>query len=200
MNRKSSYQKISLFAGLASLSFLITLPLMANPIRPGYSMWQRPIAIFESEQTVSLADQLNAEGFETLVSALEKTGLMKELRLSGKCSIQNPCTLFAPTNEAFNNLSFEESVELSKPEVLKKVIQYHLVSYELNGEDAVGEITTVSGENITITQSKRNPNEFWVNDEVRLTPNDNGDSPIIFVDNGMIIAIDQVLFPTESQW
>jgi uncharacterized surface protein with fasciclin (FAS1) repeats len=198
MKKQLPCRKISLLAGLAGLSFLISLPLMANPIRPGYSMWQRPLTLFESEDRISLADQLNNGDFETLVSALEKTGLMKELRLSGKCSIENPCTLFAPTNEAFNGLSFEESVELSQPGVLKKLLQYHLISRELNQEEGVvGEITTVSGETLTITQSKRDSNEFWINNEVRLGPTDEGESPIIFVDNGMIIGIDQVLFPPQ---
>src|SRR5690348_6024499 len=92
-----------------------------------------------------------------LVSLLKSTGLDKTLEGTG------PYTLFAPTNEAFNELPKGQLDELKKPENaerLKKLLSYHIVQGKLGtaelkekikqGSDGVGDVMTLSGEKLHV--------------------------------------------------
>ncbi len=88
------------------------------------------------------------DGFETLVIAVQAAGLVDVL------SGEGPCTVFAPTDDAFAALPEGLLEKLLLPEnleVLVSILSYHVVSGSILAEDVVaGEVATVQTENITI--------------------------------------------------
>ncbi len=79
----------------------------------------------------TLPEVLTREGASTLVGFLEEAGLDDVLSEDG------PFTVFAPTNEAFGKLP-DELVDTLKndPDLLKKVLLYHVVPARLLSGDA----------------------------------------------------------------
>ena len=140
---------------------------------------------------------VNSKNHTTLVAAVKAAGLVETLKSKG------PFTVFAPVNDAFENLP-EGTVEtLLKPEnkaTLAKVLTYHVVSGKLDfnaimmkikqGKGKV-EIKTVAGgiltakmngdHNITLTDEKGN--------SACITTYD------VYQSNGVIHVIDTVLMP-----
>lgn len=101
------------------------------------------------EKTVS---ELVAEKSElsTLNTALEAAELVETLKGEG------PFTVFAPTNEGFNNLPEGRLDELLKPEnkaELQQVLKYHVVAGEIRIADIQGEqqFETLEGNPIRIS-------------------------------------------------
>ena len=78
----------------------------------------------------TIPEVLTREGATTLVDFVVKAGLEDVLNGDG------PFTIFAPTNEAFEKLP-ESTVEGLKadPELLKKVLLYHVVPAEIKSTD-----------------------------------------------------------------
>lgn len=122
----------------------------------------------------------NNDNFSDLVSALSDAGLVSTLEGDG------PFTVFAPTNEAFANLSVDLST-LSNDQ-LTEILSYHVVSDNITSGDLGPEQAPASltGEAIFVTSANGN-----------VTVNDNGmvvDADIE-ASNGVIHGIDQVLLP-----
>ena len=90
------------------------------------------------EPTANIVEYISSQpNFATLETAILTAGL--ETVLSGN----GPFTVFAPSNEAFNNLDSNTlNTILSTPELLTSLLQYHVVSGKVsssdlsNGEDA----------------------------------------------------------------
>ena len=90
------------------------------------------------EPTANIVEYISSQPiFATLKTAILTAGL--ETVLSGN----GPFTVFAPSNEAFNNLDSNTlNTILSTPELLTSLLQYHVVSGKVsssdlsNGEDA----------------------------------------------------------------
>lgn len=125
-----------------------------------------------------------ADGFNTLVAAVQAAGLVETLKGEG------PFTVFAPTDEAFSALP-EGTVEtLLKPEnkdQLIAVLTYHVVpgavkSHALNAKSM--HVTTVQGSPVATTGwgGVRVNNANVVAADIRTT-------------NGVIHVIDKVLLP-----
>ncbi|SMO75240.1 fasciclin domain-containing protein [Gracilimonas mengyeensis] len=118
----------------------------------------------------------------TLVSLVAEAGLVETLQGDG------PFTVFAPTNEAFEEVS--STLEGLSAEQVREVLTYHVATVEaLSTEIASNDLTelpTVQGENITITLSGA---------EVVI----NGSAGVNEVDlqgtNGVVHIIDSVLLP-----
>lgn len=137
----------------------------------------------EAAPTQNIVEVASAdEQFSTLVTAIQEAGLVETL------SGEGPFTVFAPTNAAFEKLP-EGALEdlLSKPEELKKVLTYHVVSGEVKAADVVklSEATTVNGAKVDITVDG---DTVKVNDAT-VTKTD------IMTSNGVIHVIDTVLLP-----
>ncbi|NEO97914.1 MAG: hypothetical protein F6K58_04235 [Symploca sp. SIO2E9] len=194
MNTKDKFKRVGSFVGLISVSLLLAFPLHAQ-YSPSFTFWQRP-AYLESEDEINLAEIIAQESQLTiLANSLEEAGLSKTLEGKGNL------TIFAPTNQAFNSLSFADSQKLSQPEYLKKVLKYHLVEGQINPEEIPLEKPTLAGSLVKITFGKSNKNEFWVNNQAQVTPLDfdsNGNPKAKFADNGAIVPINKVLLPPES--
>lgn len=122
--------------------------------------------------------------FQTLLAAVEATGLTSTLQGSG------PFTVFAPTDEAFDALP-EGTLEalLDDPEALAEILLYHVVDGRVFAGDLSDgmEVTTLQGETVTISLS----GGAQVNDS-NITATD------VFTANGVIHVIDAVLLPPES--
>lgn len=124
------------------------------------------------------------KNFSTLVRALKAGDLVDTLNGKG------PFTVFAPTNEAFENLSGNTLQDLMKPANkarLQKILKNHVVKGRRRAKDVAGQtaLASMGGQSLPIQAS---------NDRVRI-----GDATIqktdIEAENGVVHVIDQVLLP-----
>ena len=105
--------------------------------------------MYSSKDIVS--NVVNAPNLTTLVAAVKAAGLVDVLQGAG------PFTVFAPVNDAFENLPAGTIETLLKPEnkaTLTKVLTYHVIAgkYDFNALSALikkgkgkAELATVSG-------------------------------------------------------
>jgi uncharacterized surface protein with fasciclin (FAS1) repeats len=134
----------------------------------------------ESADIVDIA--AGDDRFETLVTALQAADLVDTLKGDG------PFTVFAPTDDAFDNLP-EGTLDalLADVPALTDVLLYHVVSGKFMAADVVtlSSATTVQGQDVTITVDG---SDVYVNDaQVIITD--------IEASNGVIHVIDAVLIP-----
>jgi len=144
-----------------------------------------------------IENAVNSKDHTTLVAAVKAAGLVETLQGTG------PFTVFAPVNDAFENLPKGTIPTLLKPEnkdQLSAVLTYHVISgvYDFNAVSAAiakgdgsvkvktvqgSELTfTKNGEhNISITDAKGNVANVSIYDVVQ--------------SNGIIHVINQVLMP-----
>jgi uncharacterized surface protein with fasciclin (FAS1) repeats len=134
----------------------------------------------DMEEEDTIVDVAVADGrFKTLVTALQTAGLAETL------SGEGPFTVFAPTDEAFEQLP-DGTLEslLEDEEELTSVLTYHVVSGKVMASEvaALSSVETVQGQELTIDSA----DGVMVNDaEVILTD--------IEASNGIIHVIDSVL-------
>jgi uncharacterized surface protein with fasciclin (FAS1) repeats len=169
--------------GLTGITLLISSPSLSQAYPP-MALFQPtayPNYPYRNEQG-NLADSLQSNtNFENLVAELEVAGLTQTLQ-------QREFTLLAPSDEAFDALPDEVFEKFSQPENRKKVLQYHLIPGQLSPEnEQKGEVTTLTGDAIAISQSN---NTIKFNDA-------NPNLPPTSVSNGVIIEIDRVLLPPD---
>jgi transforming growth factor-beta-induced protein len=123
--------------------------------------------------------------FETLVAALEASGLDDTLKGEG------PYTVFAPTDDAFDKLP-AGTVEALLDDIptLKDILLYHVVAGKVMAEDVVKltSATTVLGEDVTISVTG---STVKVNDATVIITD-------IECSNGVIHVIDTVLLPPTT--
>jgi len=136
------------------------------------------------------------DNFSTLVAAVQAGELVDAL------SSEGPFTVFAPTNEAFNNLPDGTLSTLLQPEnkaTLQSILTYHVVEGQFMAEDVVqaindngGQFTvqTLQGNNLTL--------KLWEGNVYVKDVNGNK-AQIIITDvetsNGVIHAINNVVLP-----
>jgi LPXTG-motif cell wall-anchored protein len=125
---------------------------------------------------------LASSDFKTLSDLLKTAGLVEALKGQG------PFTVFAPTNDAFAQLSPESLADLNKdPEKLAALLKYHVVEGALTADSAatISETKTLEGQpvKITVKDGKIQVNDVTVN------------KPDAETANGLIYPIDQVLVP-----
>lgn len=152
-------------------------------------------AMFPMKNIVQNA--VNSKAHTTLVAAVKAAGLVDVLQGAG------PFTVFAPVNDAFENLP-EGTVEtLLKPEnkaTLTKVLTYHVVAgkYDFNAISALikkgkgkAELATVSGGKLYFKMNGARNISVW--DENGGSANIN--TYDVYQSNGVIQSIDAVLLP-----
>lgn len=152
-------------------------------------------AMFPTKNIIENA--INSKDHTTLVAAVKAAGLVDVLQGKG------PFTVFAPTDDAFENLPAGTLESLLKPENKEKlaaILTYHVVpateSFDslmkkIRAGGGKAEIKTVAGGVITVMMN--GPRNIVVQDE-------NGSVANISVydvvqSNGMIQSIDRVLLP-----
>jgi LPXTG-motif cell wall-anchored protein len=127
---------------------------------------------------------LASSDFKTLSDLLKTAGLVEALKGQG------PFTVFAPTNDAFGQLSPESLEALNKdPEKLAALLKYHVVEGALTTDSAatISETKTLEGQpvKIAVKDGKIQVNDVTV------------DEPDAETANGLIYPIGQVLVPPE---
>jgi uncharacterized surface protein with fasciclin (FAS1) repeats len=152
-------------------------------------------AMFPTKDIIDNA--VNSKDHTTLVAAVQAAGLVETLKSPG------PFTVFAPTNDAFENLPDGTVETLLKPEnkeTLIKVLTYHVlpgsldfraISKKIEQGGGQAEFKTVSGG--TLIAWMNGPNNIVLKDE-------NGNSANITTydviqSNGVIHVIDTVVLP-----
>lgn len=183
---KKLFKKLAFVVGIAGISALISIPVLAKKFYPPYALFQpsayRSYPYRNSEK--SIADTLaDNSKYSNLVYELKQAGLLEKLK-------QGEFTIFAPTDNAFKALPKETYQRYSQKENRLKVLSYHVVprmiteetDKNLNGTP----IRTLEGNAVNITLDK--------NGNVKLN-NAVGKPPSIQAKNGVIIEINQVLVP-----
>jgi uncharacterized surface protein with fasciclin (FAS1) repeats len=134
-----------------------------------------------------LVETANAAGnFKTLTALLETAGLMNVLKGPG------PYTIFAPTDDAFAQVSSDSLDALKKdPAKLAALLKYHVVEGALKPSDmaTLTETKTLGGVPISITVS----GDATTVNGVKVTKSDGESS------NGVIYPIDSVLVPPDMK-
>lgn len=136
-------------------------------------------------EKLSIIGVANKEGnFETLTQALAATGLDNIIRDQG------PFTMFAPTDEAFKQLS--EFGNLTKPDSkqkLKELLSNHLIKGKLMSKDLIKqqEFKTLAGGTLTVDTE----DDLKIN-EVKIAKSD------LEATNGVIHVVDRILMPRTA--
>jgi uncharacterized surface protein with fasciclin (FAS1) repeats len=138
---------------------------------------------------------VNSKDHTTLVAAVQAAGLVETLQSEG------PFTVFAPVNDAFENLPSGTVETLLKPEnkgKLTTVLTYHVVPGKLDFDALAakikkGETALKTASGGTLTLAMNGPHNIMVKDE-------NGSSANIstydvYQSNGVIHVVDKVLLP-----
>lgn len=137
------------------------------------------------KEKLSIIGVANKEGnFETLTKALSATGLDNIIREQG------PFTIFAPTDEAFKNLSaFDDLSKSESNQRLKELLALHLVQGKLMSKDLTKQDTvkTLAGQNLEIDAK----DGLKIN-QAKI------EKPDIEASNGVIHVIDNVLMPQTN--
>lgn len=140
---------------------------------------------------------VNSQAHTTLVAAVKAADLVETLKGAG------PFTVFAPTNDAFENLPAGTVESLLKPEnkaTLTKILTYHVVVGKYGFDDIAklikagkgkAEIKTVSGG--VLTAMMNGPHNITLKDEKGGTANINVYD--VTQSNGVIHSIDSVVLP-----
>lgn len=145
-----------------------------------------------------IENAVNSKNHTTLVAAVKAAGLVETLSREG------PFTVFAPTNEAFEDLPEGTVATLLKEENKKKlqaVLTYHVVSGKLDSkavlaaiEKGKGEavVKTVEGESLTLSTENE---KLYVAD----AKGNKGEVTIadVYQSNGVIHVVDSVLLPKK---
>ncbi len=138
---------------------------------------------------------VNSKAHTTLVAAVKAAGLVETLQSAG------PFTVFAPVNDAFENLPAGTVETLLKPEnkgTLTTVLTYHVVPGKLDFDALASKIKkgetslkTASGGTLTLVMN--GPHNIMVQDEngnaANITTYD------VYQSNGVIHVVDTVLLP-----
>ena len=154
------------------------------------------LIMFSALMVATLTANLNAQhkdivdtavaagNFKTLVTAVQKAGLVQTLKSRG------PFTVFAPTDEAFSKLPAEVISNLLKPEnksQLASILTYHVVAGKVTANDAFGldNATTVNGQRVNLNLKG---DKLKLNNATIITTD-------IVCSNGVIHVIDEVIIP-----
>lgn len=139
---------------------------------------------------------VNSKDHTTLVAAVKAAGLVETLQSDG------PFTVFAPTNDAFENLPEGTVPTLLKPEnkgLLTTILTYHVVAGNYTAERLIEEIKfyggkrklkTVSGD---VLMATLNGNNIQITDENGVIANISVRD--VIQSNGVIHVIDAVVTP-----
>ncbi len=174
---------------LVAMSFAAQAQTMDNTVMVGGE------AMYPTKNIIENA--VNSKKHTTLVAAVKAAGLVETLQTKG------PFTVFAPVNDAFENLPDGTVETLLKPEnktTLTKVLTYHVVSgrYDYMALEklivagkGMGTLKTVSGG--TLIVMKNGAHNIIVKDEsgniATISTYD------VIQSNGVIHVIDTVLLP-----
>lgn len=189
MNTKFRNLGIALFLAVATIGANATELRSAIEIEPAmeFENWMTNEKLFDavrddakSGTVVDIA--VSNSDFSILVEAVTKADL------AGALSADGPFTVFAPTNEAFENLFHQLGVSGVKDltaEQLAPILTYHVVPGKIMSADLSNtSVVTLNGAKIKIDLTEG----VMINDSKVTTADISGE-------NGVIHVIDKVLLP-----
>lgn len=179
---------MNIFAAIAFMA-LCTLSMQAQTtIVGGESMYP---------QKDIISNAVSSKDHTTLVAAVKAAGLVETLQSAG------PFTVFAPVNDAFENLPAGTVESLLKPEnkqMLTNVLTYHVLAgkYDytaieklIKDNKGAATLTTVSGGKLTAVMNGKH--NIQIKDEsgnlINISVYD------VYQSNGVIHVIDKVALP-----
>ena len=143
-----------------------------------------------------IENAINSKDHTTLVAAVKAADLVETLQGKG------PFTVFAPTNEAFNNLPKGTVETLLKPEnkkLLQTILTYHVVAGKMNASDIAKAIKAGGGKATLKTVSGGTLTAWMKGSAVYLTDENGKSAQVTIADvnqsNGVIHVIDAVVTP-----
>lgn len=146
-------------------------------------------ALAQDQSIVEIAS--SNDDFSTLVAAIQNADPSILETLQG----EGPFTVFAPTNEAFNNLiaTLETTPEdlLAQTDLLTTVLLYHVIPGEFFSDQVAG----LDGQSVTTALGENGIGVEIVDGEVVLNGIVNVIQTDIDASNGVIHVIDEVLLP-----
>ncbi len=142
-----------------------------------------PLPIIPQPNIVEVASA--DPNFSILVTAVESAGLV------GTLSGPGPFTVFAPTNDAFNDFLQDNGLsanDLISNEMLETILLYHTVPGSVPGSSVVaGPVSTAA--DIPFFVSVDPDGDFWINGDTRVTQTD------VAASNGLIHVVNYVITP-----
>ena len=134
----------------------------------------------------SIIDTASSNPYKKTLESLVE--LLGDFDLKDQLSLPGGYTVFAPTNEAFQQ-DIANGINLS-PDQLSSVLSYHVVEGVYPESVLVDgfTLTTLQGDKIRFTSTTDGSGTTMVNDETIITPN-------ILANNGIVHVIDGVLIP-----
>ena len=153
--------------------------------------------VLSSNPTLNIVETaVSNENFSTLVAAVQAGDLVEAL------SSEGPFTVFAPTNDAFNNLpdgTLETLLMPENKETLQSILTYHVVAGKFMAEDVVNAINENGGEfSVTTLQGNDLTLKMWEG-SVYVKDAAGNKAKVIITDvettNGVIHAINNVVLP-----
>lgn len=151
-------------------------------------------AFSQKNDVVDIA--IGSSDHTTLVAAVQAADLVTTLKSDG------PFTVFAPTNQAFNNLPDGTVETLLKPEnkaQLTKVLTYHVVAGNLDAAAVVEAVEKGKGKVVLTTVSGGKLSVSLDGGKVKLTDESGNSSYVTAADlkgsNGVVHVIDEVVLP-----
>jgi uncharacterized surface protein with fasciclin (FAS1) repeats len=194
-------QKTAILFGAALLAASFTVPAAAQGTSASGNKSDMHVVTVGGQAMYSrkniVENAVNSEDHTTLVAAVKAAGLVETLQGAG------PFTVFAPTNDAFENLPDGTVETLLKPEnkeQLTQVLTYHVVPGKLDyaalakaikAGNGKASLKTVQGG--TLTAMMNGPRNIAVSDAAgnvaNVTITDVNQS------NGVIHVIDKVVLP-----
>ncbi|MBC8111066.1 MAG: fasciclin domain-containing protein [Verrucomicrobia bacterium] len=186
---KKTIVMLGLVTGMLAITAQVSAQVAGKNVMVGME------AMYPNKDIIDNA--VNSKAHTTLVAAVKAAGLVETLKGKG------PFTVFAPTNDAFENLP-EGTVEmLLKPEskaALTKVLTYHVVSGKMDfmaitaaikAGKGKATLKTVSGGTLTAMMNGMH--------NIMLTDENGGTANIstydVYQSNGVIHVLDAVVLP-----
>jgi uncharacterized surface protein with fasciclin (FAS1) repeats len=143
-----------------------------------------------------IENAVNSKDHTTLVAVVKAAGLVETLEGAG------PFTVFAPTNEAFDQLPKGTVETLLKPEnkaTLVKILTYHVVAGRLDAKAIAGLIKAGNGVAVLKTVAGGSLKASMHGDKLVLTDEKGGMATVtianVYQSNGVIHVIDTVVLP-----
>ena len=160
-----------------------------------YSIISLVLSSSNSEMNI-VETAVSNDNFSTLVTAVQAGELVDAL------SSEGPFTVFAPTNDAFNNLPEGTLETLLMPEnrqTLQSILTYHVVNGSYMASDVVNAINQNDGQfTVTTLQGNDLTLKIWEGDVYVKDANGNKAKVVITdveTSNGVIHAINNVVLP-----
>jgi uncharacterized surface protein with fasciclin (FAS1) repeats len=152
---------------------------------------------FANAQTTNIVEAAVAsENHTTLVAAVTAADLV------GVLTGEGPFTVFAPTNEAFDNLPEGTVTSLLEPENIKTlqgILTYHVIAGQFNAADVIALIEKNKGAATVKTVAGSDLVLSLVDGKVMVTDSNDNSATVIAADlnqtNGVIHVVDAVLIP-----